>query len=330
MSATAFSQMNYENISNWTLGQNKPNLVRPALFAKELPDWSNPIRQACVVCEGVTGLIKPNLRKAKMNVNSLITKDYRKKDDFAVRINKPNFRNGQNERKVTYNKGLQKKRLFSTPKNKPNSNPILSAVGGFRKDKMNLKSLTKKSYGSRGWVLHQNTDIWWATAPMDGWEGWFGDAGAGGKVTDVVAYSGSNSLEIAGGRDDLVPNWRRQSDGKWTLTVMQYVPTDSVGTMDFGVMSVYNGGTEWLGSIITNCDTSKVSLDDLEPVDLIRNQWKELKTVMDFPNDVCAFYYDGLLLGEKACPSSQAVDIWPGGNAGTIVYYDDFKFEPEE
>jgi len=52
----------YENITNWTLGQNKPN--------------SNPI--------------KPNSRRAKMNVNSLMTKDYRKKDDFLVRINKPN------------------------------------------------------------------------------------------------------------------------------------------------------------------------------------------------------------------------------------------------
>jgi len=57
--------------------KNKPNLVRPALFAKELPDWSNPI--------------KPNLRNAKMNVNLTLTKDYRKKDDFLVRINKPNF-----------------------------------------------------------------------------------------------------------------------------------------------------------------------------------------------------------------------------------------------
>ncbi len=37
-----------------------------------------------------TNPIKPNLRRAKMNVNSLITKDYRKKDDFTVRINKPN------------------------------------------------------------------------------------------------------------------------------------------------------------------------------------------------------------------------------------------------
>jgi len=62
MNVSIFSKIAYENKSNWTLGENKPN--------------SNPI--------------KPNLRKAKMNVNSLITKDYRKKDDFAVRKNKPN------------------------------------------------------------------------------------------------------------------------------------------------------------------------------------------------------------------------------------------------
>ncbi len=59
-------QMAYENKSNWTIGQNKPN--------------SNPN--------------KPNLKRAKMNVNSIITKDYRKKDDFLVRINKPNFVKG--------------------------------------------------------------------------------------------------------------------------------------------------------------------------------------------------------------------------------------------
>ncbi len=37
---------------------------------------------------------KPNLQKAKMNINSIITKDYRKKADFLVRINKPNFVKG--------------------------------------------------------------------------------------------------------------------------------------------------------------------------------------------------------------------------------------------
>jgi len=67
---------------------------------------------------------KPNLKRAKMNANDFITKDYRKKDDFIVRINKPNFQNGQNERKLNFNKGLQKKRLFSRPKNKPKTKPI--------------------------------------------------------------------------------------------------------------------------------------------------------------------------------------------------------------
>jgi hypothetical protein len=62
MNVNIYNTTDYENKSNWTIGQNKPN--------------SNPI--------------KPNFKKAQMNVNSLITKDYRKKDDFTVRINKPN------------------------------------------------------------------------------------------------------------------------------------------------------------------------------------------------------------------------------------------------
>ncbi len=82
MNVSILSQMDYENKRDWTIGQSKPN--------------SNPI--------------KPNLQKAKMNVNLYVIEDYRKKDNFVVRINKPNFRNDQNERKLNFNKGLQKKR----------------------------------------------------------------------------------------------------------------------------------------------------------------------------------------------------------------------------
>ncbi len=67
MNLNLYNTTDYENIANWTLGENKPN--------------SNPN--------------KPNLQKAKMNVNLTLTKDYRKKDDFVVRINKPNFVKGQ-------------------------------------------------------------------------------------------------------------------------------------------------------------------------------------------------------------------------------------------
>ncbi|HUU18804.1 MAG TPA: hypothetical protein VMW72_16760 [Sedimentisphaerales bacterium] len=40
---------------------------------------------------------------------------------------------------------------FRLQKFKPNSNPILSAVGGFRKAKMNLKSLARKSGHTLVW-----------------------------------------------------------------------------------------------------------------------------------------------------------------------------------
>ncbi len=66
MNVNSLITMNYENISDWTIGQSKPN--------------SNPN--------------KPNLRKAQMNVNLTLTKDYRKKDEFIVRINKANFVKG--------------------------------------------------------------------------------------------------------------------------------------------------------------------------------------------------------------------------------------------
>ena len=50
--------------------------------------------------------IKPNFKKAKMNINLTLTKDYIKNDDFSVRINKPNLQNSKNERKRFFTKGL--------------------------------------------------------------------------------------------------------------------------------------------------------------------------------------------------------------------------------
>ena len=78
MNVNPYNTMDYVNKYNWTLGESKPN--------------SNPI--------------KANLKRAKMSVNLTLTRDYRKIDDFAVRINKPNFQNAQNERKLIYYRGL--------------------------------------------------------------------------------------------------------------------------------------------------------------------------------------------------------------------------------
>ena len=96
MNVNTYNTTDYENKSNWTLGENKPN--------------SNPI--------------KPNFRKAQMNVNSLITKDYRKKDDFAVQKNKPNSNPISVKAKMNANSFSQKdyenETALRPQKNKPN------------------------------------------------------------------------------------------------------------------------------------------------------------------------------------------------------------------
>jgi len=95
MNVTSFYTVEYENIANWTIGQNKPN--------------SNPI--------------KPNFKKAQMNVNLTLTKDYRKKDDFAVRKNKPNsnpiFLRTKTNATLFNAKNYENETTFRPQKNKP-------------------------------------------------------------------------------------------------------------------------------------------------------------------------------------------------------------------
>ena len=62
MNLTSLITVDYENKSNWKLGENKPN--------------TNPI--------------KPNLQNAQMNVNKVLTKDYKNKSNCSLAENKPN------------------------------------------------------------------------------------------------------------------------------------------------------------------------------------------------------------------------------------------------
>ena len=63
-----------------------------------------------------------------MNVNSLITKDYRKKDDFTVRKNKANSKPISEKPKMNVNlyvtKDYENVPIRRRGENKPNSNPI--------------------------------------------------------------------------------------------------------------------------------------------------------------------------------------------------------------
>jgi hypothetical protein len=58
----------------------KINPIGHLVKANPIQTQSNPVLSAVEWA---------NFQKAQMNVNSLITKDYRKYDDFAVQKNKP-------------------------------------------------------------------------------------------------------------------------------------------------------------------------------------------------------------------------------------------------
>jgi len=98
---------------------------------------------------------KPNLRKAKMNVNPYITTDYENISNWTLGQNKPNsnpilsavggFQEPKMNTTLFVTTDYENISNWTLGQNKPNSNPILSAVGGFRKAKMNLKSLATKS-----------------------------------------------------------------------------------------------------------------------------------------------------------------------------------------
>ena len=66
MNVKSYNTKDYENIANWTLGENKPK-------TNPIQTQSNPI---CL--------------KAKMDVTLYVIKDYERNDIFAVPENKPN------------------------------------------------------------------------------------------------------------------------------------------------------------------------------------------------------------------------------------------------
>ena len=171
---------------------------------------------------------------------------------------------------------------------------------------------------------------------VPGWEGWFGDAQWAAKVTDIVAYSGTNSLEIMGTRDDVVPNWPMVQNGVYVASVMQYVPTGTDGLMHFGPLSSYGTSwddTAWLGTLLSNCTTGLVYVNELTAgsrteAPLLRNQWVEVRIVMNFDGNACDFYYGDTFLGSLECPSAMGFDIWPDDDVD-VLYYDDFRFQSE-
>jgi len=76
--------------------QNKPNLLDAQMNVNiyYTKVYKNETALRRVKNKPNSNPIKPNCQKGKIDAKSVFTKDYRKNDDFVVRINKPNFVKG--------------------------------------------------------------------------------------------------------------------------------------------------------------------------------------------------------------------------------------------
>ena len=163
---------------------------------------------------------------------------------------------------------------------------------------------------------------------LAGWEGWYGDAGVGGSVTDEQAYSGNHSLRFTR-PVDLVPYWESPTSGKWILVTMQYVPSAATsGDAYYGVLSSYEESTAgtagWITEVISDFASGDVRISggDTARVPLVRDAWAEIKVELDFDAQLGTFYYNNELLGTREATSLSGLDLW--ANSDAVMYFDDF------
>ena len=172
-----------------------------------------------------------------------------------------------------------------------------------------------------GTVLHE----------VNGWEGWYGSAGAAAPVSDSHAFSGDKSIQVTGSAD--VVQVLDITEGKWVLTAMQYIPSGTTGVSRFHMQNTYRNGaigrsTQWSFSLATGVVGE--DYDETASASIIYDQWIELKLVIDVDNDWLEQYYNGKLFSARAWAYSgtsqiQSIDLY--GNGASSVYYDDIKIQ---
>jgi len=161
-----------------------------------------------------------------------------------------------------------------------------------------------------------------------GWKGWDNTPSAGAPVSNAHAYSGSNSVEIGGG-SDLVHEFDI-AGGRWDFTIMQYIPSGTTGNNYFILMNSYDDGAnqDWSVQLPINLATGVMTseYDGTVALNILYDQWVELKFVIDLDNNIVDEYYNGELFSTHQWDDNEhgtigAIDLFSEG--ASSIYYDD-------
>lgn len=166
-----------------------------------------------------------------------------------------------------------------------------------------------------------------------GWKGWNNVASAGATVSNLIARSGRNSIEIRGS-SDLVHEFSLSSD-KWVVTAHQYIPSGAQGITWFILLNTYRdgGSNDW--SLQTKYDMTAGTITPYlggtgGTNRIVYDQWIEIKVLVDLTANTFEEFYNGTRIAagtwdDDAHGTLQALDLY--GNGASSIFYDDIALD---
>ena len=173
-----------------------------------------------------------------------------------------------------------------------------------------------------------------------GWTAWDDDITWDSLVSNAQSNSPANSVDINGNSDTVYrfdDNLGTIDCGQWTLTAMQFVPTDLAGESYFILLNEYLPGGPYNWSTQVHFDSvSQTVIADFsgETLPLVTGQWVPIQVDIDLQADTQTFTYNGTVLYSATWTDQvsgggqlqiQAMDLF--ANGATSIFYDDFKLE---
>lgn len=172
-----------------------------------------------------------------------------------------------------------------------------------------------------------------------GWEGWGGVGTVGALTSATQLRSAPNSVDIVGDTD-LVHQYAGLTSGVWTYVAWQYLPTAVTTTTYFILLNTYPATAFGHWSLQLCFDGAAGLLrDDLtgdctasSTTPLVRDQWVEIRAVIDLNANTQTVYYNGTLfytapwsthLGPEGTVALRAVDLF--ANTASSTFYDDLS-----
>jgi hypothetical protein len=174
---------------------------------------------------------------------------------------------------------------------------------------------TFEQYNTGGFLAQQagSSSIWgtWSNQP-----GGAEDA----KISEDFALSGTKSLKIDNGSDDIILKLGNKTSGKFNLTFNYFLPTGFGGY--FNLQHFQNPGIQWATEVYFgnngqgNIKAQNITTNFTHP----NNAWVKLETIVDMDIDSAWFYVDGNKIVQWKF-STQAGGQAGANQLGSINFY---------